>query len=326
MGDVPPDEDEIERQNKCLEKCRDDFLAIEDLWTQLYSDDKATVEQVLAEFKKAKKAHVACCADCVPRRRRFDDDAKTEFEVEGITFAGTGAGIALGGAIAFELEMPVVAVICIALGAGFEVMAFRFRSLNDDPFDPNFTRLPTPSFPKLPAVRPVRKGVTSSVAKAANAVLANQAKAIGLLDAVITALNRADTAAKAGDASAEASQVKAARDFAKEAADTLRDALSLRFSLASMWTGPGLDFTVSDQDAQRVRDDTIINGFPRSLFDTLKKLGVDQQDQDAIVQKTTILLGKLQKFVRFRDLLIDRNLRVAEVRLAAALDRFSQSQ
>src|SRR5262245_2373120 len=128
--------------------------------------------------------------------------------------AGTSAIVSLGAETIFEA--PAVADIAIGVAAAVMLIGFVAIALNQCPIDPHFSKVPIPSSPKLSAVRPVKdSGLTGSVARAANAVLANQAETIGLLNALLTALDRADGASHAGDTSAEDMQLTAARDFAK---------------------------------------------------------------------------------------------------------------
>jgi hypothetical protein len=89
-----------------------------------------------------------------------------------------------------------------------------------------------------------------------------------------------------------------------------------------------LDFTISEQDALKLRDDLIINGFPRQFLDALKKLGIDQAGQDTVRQRLIIKLASLSGFhqIRFRNVLTDRGLRAAEIRSITDLELFSQSQ
>jgi hypothetical protein len=329
MSNGSPSQDEIERQNRCLRACGDVFDAIEQVWERLFEDKKITAERTLLEFKKCSNVHHQCCDECVPRQRRASDEQKDLCDTLGNEFLGiasVGTIAAVGAEAIFKAPAVGVVIIIFSAGALAFCVGYTLRWAID-PIDPNFSKLPIPSFPKLPTVRSDTR-LPASVAKAANAVLANQAQGIGLLNALLTALDRSDSAADAGDTSAEERQLKAARDFAKELADVHKDAMPLRSTLASLWTGPDLDFTILEQDALKLRDDLIINGFPRQFLDALKKLGVDQKDQESLRQRLIIRLASLSGFhqIRFRDLLTDRGLRAAEIGAISALEQFSRSQ
>jgi hypothetical protein len=181
----------------------------------------------------------------------------------------------------------------------------------------------------LPAVRSVRNTrLTASVARAVNAVQANQALAIGLLNGLLTALNRSDGAAKAGDTSAEQRQLNAARDFAKKAAKAISDGLPLRLTLATQWIDAGLNFSISERDALKLRNDIVINGFPRQFLDALKKLGLDRTDQDVLLFRLLAKLVNLTGFreTSFQDILMDPAWHAAELRAGSSLNQFSRSQ
>jgi len=130
----------------------------------------------------------------------------------------------------------------------------------------------------------------------------------------------------------------AARDFfeggwacgvvAKKVAKVFKDAMSLRLTLASKWTGPGLDFSISERDALQLRDQIIVNGFPSPFLDRLKELGVDGNDRDILLQRLIVELANLPSFrqISFPDLLVDPKLRAAVLGLASSLDQFSRSR
>jgi hypothetical protein len=127
------------------------------------------------------------------------------------------------------------------------------------------------------------------------------------------------------DASAKRRQLNAARDFAKKIANALKNAASLRSALASKWIAPDLDFSLSKEDALKVRDEIIFNGYPPVLLNVLKKVRVDQKGRDQlIIELAKLPSGGLQK--RFGVLLRHSKLRAAEVQLARFFERFSPSR
>jgi hypothetical protein len=330
MADAPPTLDELKRQQECLRGCGDKYFKIEKYWSDLIEQKKIPYNIALAEFQKATQAHVECTEKCVPRRRRFDDAQKRDYLNGGLAWLGVGGitAIAAVGAGSEIFGSEGAAIVLAVIAAGFVGCALRTEILGLDPDDPNFTELPVPLFPTFPPVQPVQNTrLTASVAAAANAVTANQAQGIGLLNALLTALNRADSAADAGDASAEANQVEAAQGFAKQLANVLRGAASFRLTLASLWTGADLDFIIPKKEVITLRDDGFINGLPKQFLDTLTKLGFDQQDQDTIRQELIAQLVDLSGVtqVRFRDLLTDATLRAGEIGVISALEQFARS-
>jgi hypothetical protein len=263
----------------------------------------------------------------VEERRHFPDNQKKNFQDGVLAFGLIGplSAIAAIGTLTL-FSAPLAAGIIIGFGAACSVTAFAITLLNIDPNDPNFAEVPVPSFPKLAPIRPVpNTGLTASVADAANAVMANQAEAIGLLNALITALNRSDGAAEAGDKNAEKRQLKAARDFAKNLAKVFKNAAPLRSALASKWKGPDLDFSISKPNGLKLVDELMVNGFP-PLVDRLKKLGASRKDRDIILHRMIGELGKVRNFPSFRELLKDRKLRAAEVGLTRSFEQFSRSE
>src|SRR5262249_3803318 len=162
--------------------------------------------------------HDECTARCVPQRRRFTDPQKDDFILGFTALSGASAvGIIAGIGAETIFEAPEVANVIFGISVTVELFSLVALKLRFCPIDPRFSKVTIPSFPKASAVRPAKNsGLTGSVAKAANAVLANQAETLGLLNALLTALDRAEGAARAGDTSAEEMQLNAARDFAKK--------------------------------------------------------------------------------------------------------------
>jgi hypothetical protein len=324
----PPSLDELERQKLCLKNCGERFLTVENFWTNAVIKNQVPVELAQVELNKAVIGHTVCMAKCVPQRRIFTDaDKRDVSNGTTATMWGGGLGIIIGLGTAFLFEQPELAVIPAVIAGGFIGAGVVFAALANDPDDPNFAELPVPSFPKLPTVRPVRNTrVTAPVAAAANAITANQAQAIGLVNALQTALNRANSAADAGDDAAEAKQVKAAKGFATQVVKVMRDAASLRLTLAGLWTG-ALDVIIPVADAETLRNDALINGLPKPFLDTLTTLGFDQQAQDDIRQDLIGQLADLSAFpqFRFRDLLTAAKVRAAEVGVISVLEHYSRS-
>src|SRR5262245_55372934 len=184
-----------------------------------------------------------------------------------------------------------------------------------DPTDPNYSEVPVPKFPKLPPVKPVpNTGLTAAVASATNAVIANQAEAIGFLKALLTALDRSDEAAKARDTAAEERQEKAAQDFARNLAEIFKRSATLQLALANKWTGPDLNVSISQKDALKIRDDVIINGFSSQFLDILKKIEPNRKKRDALEKRIMIEIVKIpDRSLRtgFRNVLKDAKLRAA---------------
>jgi len=240
----------------------------------------------------------------------------------------SGIVLAVIGVVASR-KAPQVGLSLAVTGIVFTYVGYKLDQINIDPIDPNFSKVPVPSFPNLPAIRPVRNtGLTISVAQAIDAVIANEEKAIGLLTALRTALDRSDEAAKAGDEGAEKRQLNAARDFAKRVAEVFKQSAPLRSTLATKWKGPGLVSSISRKDALQTRENIIINGFSSPILDALKTLVVDKTDRDILLHQLIIELANLP--VRslqtgVRDLLRDAKLRAAEGRLIRSFEQFSRT-
>jgi hypothetical protein len=292
MADETQTIDEILLRNKCLRACQQAYTQLEDLYEDLYYSGKIPAGMALAVFALAREIHTECMAGCPQIRRHFTDAQKRKFESLKYVSYGVAAGAALGVIAALLLAPPAAALVASGALMGLSAGGLVYRhngKLSRDPIDSNFSEVPVPTFPQLPPIQPVpNTGLTASFAGAMNAVIANQAEAVGLLNALVTALDRSDGAAKAGDKSAEKRQLKAARDFAKKIAKVYRQSGPLRLALARKWKGADLDFSISKQKATQVRDETIINGFPSQFLDTLKKFKLDKKDQDAALQDLTL--------------------------------------
>jgi hypothetical protein len=329
MGDQPPTIDELRRQHKCVEQCGKEFTKADEAWRKAYDDKQITLEQTLAGMHEARQVHDDCCAECVPRRRQFSDKQKDEFaSAFGGKILGIVTGVVVGGFLAGLEKTRFVGVFVLSVTAGSTGTFVGLGKIPPDPMDPQFSTVPVPSAPRLPAIRGARNtGLPGSVDRTGKAVLANQAKTIGLLNAIVTALNRSDGAAKAGNTSAEKRQLRAARDFAGSLAGLIKQAAPLRSALASELTAHNLDFAISKPDVVKTRDKIISNGFPSPFLTALKKLDVDRKERDAVLQRLFVQLVNLRPSrLRVRDLFIDPQSRAAETRVAGVFDRFSRGR
>jgi hypothetical protein len=196
MGDQPPTIDEIRRQHKCVEQCGKEFSKVDEALRKAYDDKQITLEQTLAGMHEARQVHDDCCKECVPRRRRFTDKQKDEFAAAfGAEILGIVTGVVVGGFLMGVGKTRYVGLFVLTVTAGHTLTRVKLGKIPPDPLDPKFPKVPVPSAPQLTAIRrAVNSGLPGSVDRAGNAVLANQAKTIGLLDAFVTALNRSDSA------------------------------------------------------------------------------------------------------------------------------------
>jgi hypothetical protein len=332
MADESPTIDEIQRQNKCLRRCGNEFLDFENMIVDLHYGGKMPLGEALARLAEARGLHEQCLERCIPIGRYFTNAQKVKFEkCRNAGFAFTAAGL-LAGALIFESRGLAAAAPSFLISGGLLAYTGHYLELAEDPIDSNFSEVPVPTFPQFPAVQPVpNTGLNASVAAATDAVMANQAQGIGFLNALVTALNRSDGAAKAGDEAAEKRQLKAARDFAKKIAKIIKDSISLRSTLATKWKGPGLDFPISKADALQVRDAIVLGGFPSPFLDVLETAGIDETYRKISLQRLRVELTKLQiRRTTFRklftDFLRDPKLRTAELGAASSLEQFSRSE
>jgi|SRR5262245_3336073 len=139
-----PSQDEIERQNECLKACGDAFLAIEQVWANLFNDKKITLERTQKELKQCSKDHSLCCDQCVPRKRRFTDDQKHDFGEGGKALLGAAAISAIAAAGAGALfEAPEAEVFILGVGTAVALISIVAFKLNDQGARPGQGRMPT---------------------------------------------------------------------------------------------------------------------------------------------------------------------------------------
>src|SRR5262245_5206652 len=183
MGDLPPEIDEIIRQNKCMHECALRHLACGRIWEKLFDEKKIGLERAVSEINHCLKVHDEEIARCVPTRRHFDDEQKAHFTATKGRFRPAAIVLAVIGVVASRTA-PGIGRSLAVTGITFATVSYALEKIEIDPIDPNFSEVPVPSFPKLPAIQPVpNTGLTASVAQAVDAVIANQEEAIGLLNA-----------------------------------------------------------------------------------------------------------------------------------------------
>jgi len=150
-----------------------------------------------------------------------------------------------------------------------------------DPPDPNFTVVALPVSPTFPAVVPAQS-LSQADANGLNALLTNETAIIGLLNAMITTVNRAQTASDAGDSASETLQVNALEGYKTalgihfEAEANLRASLLLQLQSEGM---PGVAITPSD--VLSFESILAFQGFPSPALTMLQGLGADPIAIDA---------------------------------------------
>jgi hypothetical protein len=94
MADESPTIDEIQRQNKCLRRCGNEFLDFENMIVDLHYGGKMPLGEALARLAEARGLHEQCLERCIPIGRYFTNAQKVKFEkCRNAGFAFTAAGL-----------------------------------------------------------------------------------------------------------------------------------------------------------------------------------------------------------------------------------------
>jgi hypothetical protein len=167
--------------------------------------------------------------------------------------------------------------------------ASKERDLTDDPPDPNFTVIVSPTVRSVPDL-PVQPGLTKSEADAFNALLRNTEQQIAFAVAMRVTMDRAQGAADAGDSVSEAKQVTALFQFAGQLATLLDAEAGLLTNLVSALNGAGFPATViTSADVLKLEKQLASSGLPADEQQALKQLGLDAAAIDALRKRAFVL-------------------------------------
>lgn len=211
--------------------------------------------------------------------------------------AGWYAAAAVACGVAPE---PTVTKACLsgfgALSAATWVAAGKLTTLALDPIDPNYTIIATPVNAAVQLVT-VQPGITQPVAASFNALLLNRAQVIGLADAIITSINKAQGANAAGATAWETKQMQAASQYAVQMSSLLEGEPSLAVIINQALVSAGAQTPqLSYSDIYSFEAQAAYNGLPGFLVQQLTQLGATADDlsiirQLAYVQNPSLVAG-----------------------------------
>lgn len=154
------------------------------------------------------------------------------------------------------------------------------KSLAGDPPDPNFTLIaqPTPPVLHLFSPGPTWTSAQLAVYNAWKNTVSTLDQLIGLTQATITSVNRAEGAFEAGDSYWEQQQVTAINRYADQAAFQLQLLLREQAQLAAAWPASGLPATtITTAQATQFSTAIATSGLPSDVEQQLTSLGVDSE-------------------------------------------------
>jgi hypothetical protein len=173
-------------------------------------------------------------------------------------------------------KIPVVEKTCDVSKAGAIILgalALRYDNLAKDPFDPNFAVISPPMPPSFPTLT-AAGDLTQATADAYNAWLLNQENQMGLIVAITTAINRANSANAAGDTTDEQAQLSAAGNFAISLALLLNQEAGLRLQIANAIQASGFSpIDVGANDVFQEEVNLAFFGFPPDTVQTFLNAG-----------------------------------------------------
>jgi hypothetical protein len=261
---------------------------------------------------------------------RFTPDERATLKKAADRFEREAAALfAIGALVCARAKVagPDLAVACgLAFGtfiASDKERAADLKAAAEDPPDANFTTIAKPNNPSVSRLKPVHGLLTRGAAGALNALFAAQAKEIGLMGAIMTAINRASGASAAHDLFFETNQLQAAAHSAGQLAKVLRTEPALRRKAVGALKSAGLTLALTPNDFRTFQQDVGRNGLPGFLTAPLRQFGLDDA---ALEQIRLSILAQDPAAVAgsFPDTLADPEL-IGDLRGAAASVRIDTS-
>lgn len=181
--------------------------------------------------------------------------------------------------VAAVCTIPPLTPVCAVPGglatAGICALAALVAKQAADPPDPNFMVIAQPIIPSFPPVL-VEPGITQAEADAWNALLDNLTQAIGVGDALLKSVERAQGAAQAGNVFWETQQTQLAAGFALQYATLLNAQPTLRINLQDALQAAGFSsIPITETDVSNFQNDVFANSLPPSLTNALTQLGAN---------------------------------------------------
>ena len=236
--------------------------------------------------------------------------------------AGAASEAAIGaGALVTGIGAPVT-VLTGASAALLKVGALLAKAKAKDPPDPNFAQIAKPQAPPSLHIA-AGNGIPDAVASAFNLLAQNEAQTVGLTNALLTSVNRAQGAARAGNAAAKRSQNAAAAQYAQEAASLddarpgLRAALSREVKLAR------LQATLTPARFRSVQQAVARSGLPKAMVASLRAAGV-APDVVAQIARAIAAAKPPRTTLSFPNALASSDLDAADARDAGLLRAFAK--
>lgn len=266
--------------------------------------------------------------------QRFTKPQKDIFVLAGNAFLSisgsfTAVGLGILAVVAFDPEpkpwAQSVGQFMGALGIGLVVGGGLTIAKNDDPVDKNFKKKAHPRPPNPPVLKPVL-GLNQEVADAVNAVLENQARAVGIDRALMSSINRAQGAAVAKEHDFEKMQMKNAREYAGQVAQILGQSARLRRTATNKLRSSGIMLAATDDQAREMRSTIVANGIPEQIHNIIQAYGSNRQERDDIEGMFIMDLFDINALkAPFPDVMTLAGLSSAERNVASALKAFSNS-
>jgi len=211
--------------------------------------------------------------------QRFSAVQKCVFDRTAALYGILGVGATAVGILGAVLCPPcaVVATVVGALGLLAGGLAAHSGYMALDPPDGNYTTLPEPDPPPVPA-QAAGGQVSPAAAAALDALLANQAEQLGLARAALTAVERAQGARLAGATTWEAQQMVAAGGFAREQAALLQAEPGLRRAARDALEDGGFPNPVITAEQIEEAQIAWADGPPATVVEQMDALGFTAAD------------------------------------------------
>lgn len=130
-----------------------------------------------------------------------------------------------------------------------------FQRIYNDPPDPNYTTVASPTAVAPPSLQP-QGGVPASLVDAVNRLTRSQASVVAVAEALLKSLERQAGGELAGSAVWEARQREAVALYTAQLGDALSDQLAARAAFQASWYAAGLEslpFSIADVSSMKAR-------------------------------------------------------------------------
>jgi hypothetical protein len=258
----------------------------------------------------------------VPNTKFKTDQEANAFLVLAIEYSAAAVAAFIASNFPACRAIVICSQIMEAQFEGFAGLSIKYYKAALDPADPNYTSVAYPVSAALTLLS-LQTGISQADVQGLNPLLVNFEQEIGLTQALVTAINRAQGASHAGNLFWESEQLQAASSFATRLANLLNQNGGLRSTAANTLQIADADPQIEAGDVQNFIEGLGTSGLPFSAVQELLNIGLAAPEIIAFSTKIIPLFSAQDATGLYSSILVGTKLASTEAGATSALTSFA---